>query len=69
MFVRCADQAEVDRLWKALTDGGRNPSAGGWSTGSACRGRSSPIAWVSCWGDPDPARAQRAMQAMLQMQK
>ncbi len=43
--------------------------AAGSSTGSGWPGRSSPRSSSSALGDPDPEKAQYAMQAMLKQQK
>ena len=68
--VSCEDQEEVDRLWAACSRAAESrASAAGSRTGSACPGRSSPPRCRGCSRDPDPARAQRAMAAMLQMVK
>ena len=68
--IDCADQAEVDRLWDALCADGGSPDQCGW-----LRDRYGvfwqivPQALPKLLGGPDRAGAQRAMQAMLQMQK
>ena len=68
--VNCEDQAEIDRYWSALLQGGGEPEQCGW-----LRDR-----FGLCWQivptilgemmvDPDKARAKRAMDAMLKMVK
>jgi predicted 3-demethylubiquinone-9 3-methyltransferase (glyoxalase superfamily) len=68
-MVMCDDQAEIDRLWAALLDGGA-PEQCGW-----LRDR-----YGLCWQivprmlgemmkDPDRARAKRVAEAMLKMVK
>jgi predicted 3-demethylubiquinone-9 3-methyltransferase (glyoxalase superfamily) len=67
--IACADQAEVDRLWTALTDGGR-PSRCGWLKDRwGLSWQIVPTRLPQLLGDPDPNRARRAMQAMLGMSK
>ena len=68
--VDCADAAEVDRYWNAFVDGGGQESMCGW-----CKDRYG-VSWQviprvlpQLLADPDPARAARAMQAMLGMRK
>ena len=68
--ISCKDQAEVDRLWSAVTGGGGQESQCGW-----CKDRFG-LSWQiipermgELLSDPDPERAGRAMQAMLKMQK
>lgn len=70
MSVSCADQAEVDRLWAALTTDGGKPVACGWLRDKY------GIAWqivprrmLELLADPDPARVRRAFQAMTGMVK
>ena len=68
-LVHCEDQAEVDRLWDAFGHGG-DPQRCGWiSDRFGVTWQIVPNALGDLLGDPDPARAQRAMQAMLQMGK
>ncbi len=69
-MVHCEDQDEVDRLWSQLTDGGGEPSQCGWLKDRyGLSWQIVPNRLVELLSDPDPARANAAMQAMLQMQK
>jgi predicted 3-demethylubiquinone-9 3-methyltransferase (glyoxalase superfamily) len=68
--VNCEDQAEVDYFWDALTADGGSESQCGW-----CKDRWG-LSWQIVPGgmeelftNPDPARAKRAMEAMLGMKK
>ncbi len=68
-FVDCETQAEVDRLWDRLTEGGE-PGPCGWLKDKY--GLSWQIvstALGEMLNDPDPAKASRVMQAMLKMSK
>ena len=67
--VSCKDQAEVDRLWKELTDGGEESQCGWLKDRFGLSWQIIPDRLQVLLGDPDPERAQRAMQAMLQMRK
>jgi predicted 3-demethylubiquinone-9 3-methyltransferase (glyoxalase superfamily) len=67
--IDCADQAEVDRLWDALSDGGRVEQCGWLKDRYGVSWQIVPTALVQYLGGPDPAGAQRAMQAMLGMVK
>ena len=68
--VDCEDQAEVDRLWDALTADGGQPGQCGWLKDKfGLSWQIVPKALPELLGDPDPARAGRAMQAMLTMTK
>lgn len=69
IIVECDEQAEIDRLWDALKEGGSVEQCG-W-----LRDR-----WGLCWqiiprrlgelmNDPDPARRKRVAEAMLKMVK
>jgi predicted 3-demethylubiquinone-9 3-methyltransferase (glyoxalase superfamily) len=69
LYVHCEDQDEVDRLWKALTDGGEESQCGWLKDRWGLSWQIIPDRLGELLGDPDPGRSQRAMQAMLQMQK
>ena len=70
LFVSCDSQAEVDELWTKLTaDGGEESQCGWLKDKFGLSWQIIPTALGEMLGDPDPAKAQRAMQAMLQMQK
>ena len=68
--VHCKDQDEVDRFWSQLTDGGGEESQCGWLKDRfGLSWQIVPDRLGELLGDPDPARSQAAMQAMLQMSK
>jgi predicted 3-demethylubiquinone-9 3-methyltransferase (glyoxalase superfamily) len=70
VFVRCESQEEVDYFWDALTaDGGEESQCGWLKDRFGLSWQIIPNRLMELIGDPDPGRAQRAMQAMLQMQK
>lgn len=70
-FVReCDDQAEVDRLWGALTADGGEPGPCGWLKDRfGLSWQIVPRELNDLMDDPDPERARRAMEAMLKMGK
>jgi predicted 3-demethylubiquinone-9 3-methyltransferase (glyoxalase superfamily) len=69
LFVHCQSQDEVDRYWKVLTDGGE-PLPCGWVTDRfGVTWQIIPDRLSELLADPDPGRANRAMQAMLKMGK
>ena len=68
--IDCADQAEVDRLWEALTANGGEPGRCGWLKDRfGVSWQIVPTALPKYLGGPDRAGAARAMQAMLKMVK
>jgi predicted 3-demethylubiquinone-9 3-methyltransferase (glyoxalase superfamily) len=70
LSVDCADQAEVDRLWNALTADGGQESACSWLKDKfGLSWQIVPRRLPELLRDPDPAKAARAMQAMLTMRK
>lgn len=70
MFVSCEDQAEVDRYWNAILEGGGKPSACGWiSDRYGLRWQIIPQALQVWMGDKDAARSRRVTDAMMKMVK
>ena len=68
--VDCADQAEVDRLWNALSAEGGAPVACGWVKDRyGLSWQIVPSILPRYLSDPDRAKAQRVMQAMMNMVK
>jgi predicted 3-demethylubiquinone-9 3-methyltransferase (glyoxalase superfamily) len=68
-LVACPGQAEVDRYWDALTDGGEGVQCGWLKDRYGLSWQICPDELGTLLGDPDPARARRAAQAMLGMVK
>ena len=67
--IECADQAEVDRYWEALSDGGEEGPCGWLEDRYGLSWQVVPKRLRELVTDPDPERGQRAMAAMLQMRK
>jgi predicted 3-demethylubiquinone-9 3-methyltransferase (glyoxalase superfamily) len=66
----CEDQAEVDRLWTALTADGGKPGQCGWLKDKfGLSWQIVPRRLPELLSDPDTAKARRVMQAMVQMVK
>ncbi len=69
-LVPCDTQAEVDLLWNALTADGGEESMCGWLKDKyGLSWQIVPNRLMELLGDPDPGRANRVMQSMLQMHK
>jgi predicted 3-demethylubiquinone-9 3-methyltransferase (glyoxalase superfamily) len=69
-IIDAPTQADVDRLWDALTADGGEPGQCGWLKDKfGLSWQVVPPALAHLLSDPDPARAGRVMQAMLQMTK
>ncbi|MDB5484936.1 MAG: 3-demethylubiquinone-9 3-methyltransferase [Tardiphaga sp.] len=68
-MVDCEDQAEVDRLWNALCEGGAPVQCGWLKDRYGVSWQIVPKVMLRLLGDPDPARAKRAMAAMMTMVK
>jgi predicted 3-demethylubiquinone-9 3-methyltransferase (glyoxalase superfamily) len=69
LLVECADQGELDRIWERLTDGGQEVQCGWLKDRYGVSWQVVPRGMAEVLGDPDPERAERAMQAMLGMKK
>jgi predicted 3-demethylubiquinone-9 3-methyltransferase (glyoxalase superfamily) len=70
LFVTCKTQEEVDYFWSRLTAGGGQESRCGWLKDKfGLSWQIIPSALGELMGDRDPKKAQRVMQAMLQMKK
>ncbi len=68
--INCEDQAEVDRLWETLTQGGGSPGPCGWLKDRfGLSWQIVPKALTEMIKDPNREAAGRAMQAMLKMGK
>ncbi len=69
-FVSCETQQEIDRLWDRLVAEGGSPNQCGWLKDRfGLSWQIIPSALGSMLSDPDPAKARRVMDAMLQMNK
>lgn len=69
-FVMCEDQEEVDHYWyKLIADGGAESQCGWLKDKFGLSWQIIPKALDELIGDPDPEKAGRVMQAMLQMKK
>ena len=67
--VDCATQGDVDRYWQALTNGGEEIACGWLKDRFGLHWQIVPSELPQLLGDPDPQRAQAAMQAMMIMKK
>jgi predicted 3-demethylubiquinone-9 3-methyltransferase (glyoxalase superfamily) len=67
--IGCADQSEVDYYWDKLTDGGEESMCGWLKDRFGLSWQVVPAGLDELFGADDPARAQRAMQAMMTMRK
>lgn len=68
-FVNCETQAEVDKLWAKLTEGGQEVECGWLKDKYGVSWQIVPTVLSKLLNDPDPAKSQRVMQAMLKMKK
>jgi predicted 3-demethylubiquinone-9 3-methyltransferase (glyoxalase superfamily) len=67
--ISCKDQAELDYYWDTLSAGGEESQCGWLKDKYGLSWQVVPEGWEALFTDPDPERANRAMQAMLGMQK
>jgi predicted 3-demethylubiquinone-9 3-methyltransferase (glyoxalase superfamily) len=69
LLINCADQDEVDYYWDKLTEGGEESQCGWLKDRYGLSWQVVPEGMAELMNDPDPARATRAMKAMLGMKK
>ena len=67
--IMCVDQAEVDHYWYRLSEGGYQDQCGWLKDRFGLSWQVVPTRLTELLQDPDPARANRAMQAMLTMRR
>ena len=67
--INCETQDEVDSYWEQLSEGGQEGPCGWLKDRYGLSWQVVPAGMDELFADPDPQRAQRAMQAMLAMSK
>jgi predicted 3-demethylubiquinone-9 3-methyltransferase (glyoxalase superfamily) len=68
-IVECGDQAEIDRRWAALSDGGKVEQCGWLKDRYGLSWQIVPASLGPMMKDPDRSRAKRVAEAMLKMIK
>src|SRR3972149_10531588 len=69
LLVNCQTQEEVDKFWDKLSKGGERGPCGWLKDKYGLAGQAGPTALGEMLQDKDPEKANRVMQAMLQMGK
>lgn len=70
LVVLCEDQAEIDRYWDALLEGGGRPQACGWLADRfGLRWQIVPAILDQMMADEDPERSKRVTDSLLKMVK
>ena len=70
MVVNCKSQKEIDRYWQALTSNGGAPGQCGWLKDKfGMSWQITPEQMPALLQDPDRAKSDRVMRAMMQMTK
>jgi predicted 3-demethylubiquinone-9 3-methyltransferase (glyoxalase superfamily) len=67
--IDCETQEEVDYYWERLSEGGEESQCGWLKDRYGLSWQVVPTGMEELFADPDPERARRAMEAMLQMGK
>jgi len=67
--IHCSTQEEVDHYWETLTEGGEEVQCGWLKDKFGVSWQVVPEALGRLLNNPDPIKAQRAMQAMFTMKK
>ncbi|MBC7867098.1 MAG: VOC family protein [Gloeobacteraceae cyanobacterium ES-bin-316] len=68
-FVNCDNQQEIDEFWEQLSVGGQKSRCGWLKDKFGLSWQIIPGSLGEMLNDDDPAKSQRVMQAMLQMDK
>jgi predicted 3-demethylubiquinone-9 3-methyltransferase (glyoxalase superfamily) len=69
LMVLCDDQAELDRYWDALLEGGKAEACGWLRDKYGVSWQIVPAGFEEMMADPDRDRARRAAEAMMKMVK
>lgn len=69
LVVNCESQAEVDHYWNKLSAGGQEQPCGWLKDQFGLSWQIVPVVLPKLLSQPDPAKAGRVMQAMMQMKK
>ena len=69
ILLECEDQAEIDRLWDALGEGGRSEACGWLCDRWGLSWQIAPKGMQAWMDDPDRRKARRVAEAMLKMVK
>ncbi|HEY1507123.1 MAG TPA: VOC family protein, partial [Stellaceae bacterium] len=69
IMVECDTQAEVDRLWEALTAGGKGIACGWLTDRWGMTWQITPKRLLELINDPDRAKGKRVMETMMKMGK
>ena len=67
--VECQTQEEVDRYWEKLSEGGEEGPCGWLKDRYGLSWQVNPTVLGDMLNDPDPEKAKRVMEAMLEMTK
>jgi predicted 3-demethylubiquinone-9 3-methyltransferase (glyoxalase superfamily) len=67
--IQCDDQAEIDRLWSALSEGGKTEPCGWLKDRYGLSWQIVPTCFREMSTDKDPVRRKRVTEAMLKMSK
>jgi predicted 3-demethylubiquinone-9 3-methyltransferase (glyoxalase superfamily) len=68
-IVNCETQQEMDRMWEKLSEGGEKVQCGWLKDKYGMSWQIVPIVLAKMLSDPDPARAERVLHAVMQMKK
>lgn len=69
LMINCESQEEIDRFWARLTDGGEEGPCGWLKDRYGVSWQVTPRVLLEMQRDPDRERANRVVNAMLQMHK